>query len=229
MIPFTTEQFLNVFERYNVDVWPAQIFLFAIAWCALALALRRTAGFGRSINGILAFLWLWSGAVYHWLYFSTINKLAIFFGALFIFQASLFIYAGVSGKLSFRFRLNTYGLVGALFFVYALFIYPVLGYYLGHRYPLAPTLGVPCPITIFTFGMFLWAERKFPLYLMIVPLSWSLIAVSAALSLRMFEDFGLLAASLIGWLLVVLRNRNAPRLRESIIFGSKNTPSQITS
>lgn len=40
-----------------------------------------------------------------------------------------------------------YGMTGSLLMLYAMMIYPALGYFLGHVYPKAPTFGVPCPTT----------------------------------------------------------------------------------
>lgn len=94
--------------------------------------------------------------------------------------------------------------------MYALVIYPALGYLLDHGYPAAPTFGVPCPTTIFTFGILLCTDSRIPLYLLPIPLAWSLIGFWAAISLGITEDFGLLAAGLIGSLLIVLRNNRVP-------------------
>jgi hypothetical protein len=42
-------------------------------------------------------------------------------------------------------------------------VYPLLGIRFGHSYPRAPLFGVaPCPTTIFTFGLLLWATRSVP-------------------------------------------------------------------
>ncbi|MFZ0750450.1 MAG: DUF6064 family protein, partial [Pyrinomonadaceae bacterium] len=76
MIPFTVDQFLNVFARYNEAVWPAQIVLYAIALCAIGLAIQRSSDFSRSIAFLLSVLWLWSGIVYHLIFFSRINPAA---------------------------------------------------------------------------------------------------------------------------------------------------------
>jgi hypothetical protein len=218
MIPFTVDQFLNVFARYNIAVWPAQILLYAIAFSAVGLALQRARDFSRSITCLLSVLWLWSGIVYHICFFSRINQAAYIFGAIFMFQSFLFVYAGVlNRKLSFSIGNTIYGIIGGLFLVYALVIYPALSYRLGHRYPMTPTFGVPCPITIFTFGILLWSKHRFPLYLMIIPLFWSLVGFSAALSLGMKEDFGLVVAGVSGFLLIVLRNRKE---RASIKLGA---------
>ena len=207
-MPFTLEQFLDVFTRYNLAVWPAQIVLYVVALCAIGLARQRSRDFSRSIACLLSFLWLWSGIIYHLIFFSRINNAAYIFGGLFIFQSCLFIYAGVwKRRLSFSISPTPYEIVGGLFVVYALVIYPVLSYKFGHRYPMTPTFGVPCPMTIFTFGIFLWTRRSVPLYLMVIPLLWSLIGLSAALSIAMTEDFGLVVAGVSSFFLIVRRNR----------------------
>jgi len=116
MIPFTVDQFLNVFEQYNVAVWPAQVFLYTIGIVAICLALSRQKDFSRSISLILSLFWIWMGIVYHLSFFSAINKAALGFAALFVLQGILFFIAGVSKhQLTFRFSSNVYGIVVAYF------------------------------------------------------------------------------------------------------------------
>jgi hypothetical protein len=208
MIPFTVDQFLNVFERYNVALWPAQLVLYALAILATCLALQRNANFSKVVSLNLAIFWIWMGLVYHFWFFSPINRAALVFAAFFVLQSILFLIAGVwKHQLNFRFRLNLYGIVGGAFLLYALVIYPALGCWLGHRYPAAPTFGLPCPTTIFTFGMLLWTDRTVPLYILAIPLAWSFMGFWAAVSLGMIEDYGLLAAGLIASLLILIRDR----------------------
>jgi len=210
MIPFTLEQFLGVFERYNLAVWPAQLFLYAIAIIAVCLALRRKADFSRGISLILSVFWIWMGLVYHFWFFITINSAALLFALFFVVQGVLFFIAGAwKQQLKFRFRPNLLGILGGAFLLYALVIYPALGYWLGHQYPAAPTFGLPCPTTIFTFGVLLWTDRRVSLYLLAIPLAWSFMGFWAAVSLGMIEDYGLLAAGLIGSLLILVRDRHA--------------------
>jgi Family of unknown function (DUF6064) len=225
MIPFTADQFLNVFARYNLAVWPAQIFLYAIGLCAIALAVQRFWDFSRGISCLLSALWLWSGIAYQIVFFSRINSAAYIFGTVFILQSFLLIHAGVWKRaLSFSFARNSYGIIGGLFLIYALVIYPLLSYELGHRYPFTPTFGVPCPTTIFTFGMFLWTKHAVPLYLVIIPFIWSLVGLSAALSLGMKEDFGLVIAGACGFFFIVLRNRKERASRKPMVLLTKNDP-----
>lgn len=207
MIPFTVDQFLEVFARYNVAVLPAQLVFYAMGILAICLALQRKAGFSKVVSLILAVLWIWMGLVYHFWFFSPINSAALIFALFFVLQGILFFIAGVwKQQLDFRFRLNLFGIIGGAFLLYALVIYPALGYWFGHRYPAAPTFGLPCPTTIFTFGILLWTNRRVPLYLLAIPLGWSFMGLWAAISLGIPEDFGLLPAGLIGSLLISLRN-----------------------
>ena len=208
-LPFSEEQFLQVFAEYNRAVWPLQLVFYVGAGLTLLLAVRKRLSSDRIISGALALLWLWMGAVYHLTFFATINKAAVAFGALFILQAFLFFTSGVlNSSLTFRIRAGLDGFCGAALFAYSLIFYPVLGHLLGHEYPAAPTFGLPCPTTIFTFGMLLCAEGKVPTRLTLIPLGWSVIGTTAVLYLGMTEDFGLLAAGVIGTTLIALRNRN---------------------
>ena len=151
------------------------------------------------------------GIVYHLWFFSAINKAAIVFAAFFVLQGILFFIAGVlKQQLTFRFSSNLYGIVGSVFLVYALIVYPIFGW-LGHRYPATPTFGLPCPTTIFTFGLLLWTNRRVPLYVLVIPLIWTFRGFWAAISLGMIEDLGLLVAGLIGSLLIVLRDKQGTR------------------
>ncbi|MRR16188.1 MAG: hypothetical protein EG826_07005 [Deltaproteobacteria bacterium] len=208
-IPFTVEQFFTVFKNYNEAIWPAQIIAYILGIAALALAIRRTNPSDRIISGILAIFWVWMGIFYHILHFSVINPAARIFGIVFILQGLLFLAAGTFlGKLSFRFTAAPLPVLGALFILYAMVIYPLLGIFFGHIYPAAPMFGVaPCPTTIFTIGILLWTAKKVPGYLLIIPFLWSLIGMSAAIHLRVPQDYGLVVSVVIGTILILVRNR----------------------
>lgn len=55
-LPFDVGQFFDVFTRYNVAVWPAQVLLTGMAFGAVVLALRPRPWSDRVVSGILAFL-----------------------------------------------------------------------------------------------------------------------------------------------------------------------------
>jgi hypothetical protein len=196
--PFTTEQFLDVFKVYNLTVWPAQIFLIILALMAIFLAIYRTKYSDIVITFTLVFYWLWIGIVYHLMFFTKINTAAYGFAVLFVIQSILFFYLGfIKHSLQFKYSHNVNGLIAIVLFLYALIFYPLLGYYFGHFYPATPTFGLPCPTTIFTFGMLLLLEEKIRKKLFIIPVLWSIIGFTAAIKLGILQDIGLLVAAIL--------------------------------
>ncbi len=203
-MPFTVDQFLQVFREYNDAVFPAQILLNVLAVVAVVAACRGGRGYSRVVAAILSVLWLWTGVVYHLLFFTRINKVAYSFAALCAVQAFVFFFAGVvRGEMLFRFRLDKFGIAASSFLFYALAVYPLLGYVLGHSYPASPTFGAPCPTTIFTFGVLLLTRGRLHFYVYVIPFVWSLIGATAAFLLGVPEDLGLLAAGIVGTLLLI--------------------------
>jgi Family of unknown function (DUF6064) len=206
-IPFTIEQFFQVFEKYNQAIYPIQFVLILVAMVTIVLAVSRKPSRNKIISGLLGVLWLWTGIVYHLIFFTAISPPAYLFGTLFIFQGLLFLYEGVArNRLSFRTSQRLNGILGAVFIAYALVIYPLIGYGLGRVFPASPTFGAPCPTTIFTFGLLLWADKKISLSLLIIPVLWSIVGTAAALSFGVKEDFGLLVAATMATAAIVRRN-----------------------
>lgn len=211
---FTLEQFLEVFKTYNEGVFPMQILLYLVGITAVFSAMKPGAHSPKIVSSILAFFWLWMGIVYHLVYFTRINPLAYAFGAFFIIQGILFVVLGIfQNAFSFTFRADTNGITGVVLIAFALIIYPVTGYFLGHFYPSSPTFGLPCPTTIFTFGILLLNEKKCPPLILIIPFVWSAIGFMAAFQFGIWEDTGLIAASVISVSLLIYRNKILQKIR----------------
>jgi hypothetical protein len=162
------------------------------------------------IAAILALAWAWNGAVYHMMYFVTINFWADIFGALFIVQALLLLWTGVvRGRLTFRIGDDAASWIGVSLAVFAMIGYPPIGWALGHGWPRAPMFGVaPCPMTIFTMGMLLLAAGRAPVHLFAIPVLWSLIGGTAAWFLGVTEDLALPVAGLGGLVLALWKRRS---------------------
>ena len=209
MLPFTADVFFSVFEQYNSAIWPAQIIAYGLGLAAVLLTLRPVSGGGRLIGALLAAAWAWNGAVYHLMHFATINVAAPAFGALFIMQGLLLGWTGaIRGKVAFRFRADPFGWTGLGFMIFAMAVYPLIGWLAGHGWPNAPMFGVaPCPTTIFTMGMLLLTDGRTPLHLVVIPVLWSLIGGTSVWLLNVPEDLALPLAGVGGLCLILWKNR----------------------
>jgi hypothetical protein len=201
-LPFTQEQFFEVFGRYNEAVMPLQIGLFLLGLSAFGAMVVRRRESDRVISAILAGLWVWMGVVYHLVYFRPVNPAATLFGSMFLGGAAVFIWTGVvQGRLVYDCGSRVRRVTGHALIAYALVVYPFLSAVLGREFPEMPTFGLPCPTTIFTIGMLAFLSAPFPRYVFAIPIAWALIGSQAALLLGVYEDLGLLAAGLVGvWL-----------------------------
>jgi hypothetical protein len=207
-VPFTTEQFIDVIARYNQAYVPLQIVFYLLAVWALVLLIRNVAYASRITNGILAFFWIWMGAAYHWAQFTAINPAAWAFGAAFVIQGFFFSAATVNPALAtYRVRGGWMGSLAWVFILYALVAYPVIGYLTGMGYPELITVGLPCPTTIFTFGLLLWTTNTFRKWLVIIPFIWAVIGTSAAFKFGIYQDLGLGLAGIAGTLILIFRKR----------------------
>ena len=207
-MPFTVEQFFEVFRRYNEAVWPAQVVAVVDAFIAIGAALRGGRRANRIIAIVLAALWFWMGAVYHLQFFRQVNPAAVIFGVTFLIQAALFVWLGVAhDRLTFDPRLDFAGVLGSALILYSLAVYPILGGVFGRSYPASPTFGLPCPTTIFTLGLLLWARPRAPIALLVVPIGWAVIGTMAAVQFGVGEDFGLGVSALLSLPLLVRQGR----------------------
>ncbi len=179
MLPFTEEIFYSVFAEYNGAIWPVQIIAYALGLLIVLLILKPRKGSNKLIIAILTVFWVWVGAIYHWMYFATINFAAWTFGALFLIQGLLFAWTGFSRtRIQFRFNRNLYGWIGLSFIIFAMGIYPLIGRLTGYSWSQIPLFGTaPSPTTLFTLGLLLLTERRGPYHLMVIPLLCLVIAV----------------------------------------------------
>jgi hypothetical protein len=199
VLPFTREQFIANFAAYNEAVWPLQVLAYLLAGAMVVMLLRPSRRNSRLIGLGLAAMWALTGIAYHALFFSTINKAAWVFGALFVLQGALLFHAAVlRGGLDFGVAAGRTQWLAWALMAYASVVYPLVGLWAGHPYPEMPMFGItPCPVTIFTFGMLLMTTRPVSRWLLVIPFAWSLVGGSAAALLQIPQDWLLLASGFI--------------------------------
>jgi len=203
-LPFTVEQFFAVFRDYNTTLWPAPIFLVALAVAAIVLVVVPRRYSGAGISAILAFLWAWLALAYHLAFFAAVNPLAYVFAGVSLAGALIFLWQGVIlRRLAFRLAPNARTVFGVALVAFALVVYPAWSAYAGHPYPDLPTFGLPCPTTLFTVGLLALLVRPYPRSPLAVPVLWSFVGAQAAFLLDVPPDLSLLAAGAIGAGLIV--------------------------
>lgn len=212
-LPFTVDDFFAVFARHNQAIWPAQLVVYAAAVALTGRALWRPArASSTALGALLAALWILVGGGYHLAFFRSISGIALPAGVLFILTGLGFAWATARGHLAFSWRRDAWAVAGLALVLYAMIGYPLVGMAVGQRYPRMPMFGVvPCPTTIFTFGLLLLSARRIPGWLLVVPAAWALFATSAAFALGVTEDLALPVAALLGTAGVLLRNRELAR------------------
>lgn len=194
-IPFSVDQFFEVFRSYNNTVWPVQVLLNLFALLTLFLIIRPRRWSSMAVSAIMGMLWIWLGAAYHLAFFARINPVAYGFGALSIIGGLLFVWHGViRRRLKFAFARDLRTCVGSVLVAFSLAGYPVWATLAGHGYPELPTFGVPCPTTIFTIGVLSLASGTSLRKVLIVPILWSMIGSQAAFLFDVKPDLGLLIA-----------------------------------
>ena len=193
-VPFTPQQFLDVFGAYNSTAWPVVIALWLVT---LAFGVRLVRGQARSVtlSALAAVHWAWSGLVYHALFFTDINPAAWLFAGAFLLEACAFVWFGmVRRTLVFEWGRTARHAVAGVLFAYSL-AYPFLVLASGHDVPRAPLFAVPCPTTLFTAALLLTAVRPAPVLVFVIPVMWATLAGTAAIALGVTPDLMLFVAA----------------------------------
>jgi hypothetical protein len=202
---------ISVLAEYNEAIWPVQIVAYVLAGFLLYFAVRPTGYSTRIIAAILGLFWLWTGFAF-FLPYAVEYTPTYYFSALFAFQGLLFLFHAVRPKvdLSCACRRDVYNISGLVLILYALIGYPLVATLAGRGYPEMATFAVtPCPLTVFTFGIFLLTDRHVPYHLLAIPLLWAIAGV-LWVNNGMVEDVGLVLSGVMGTSLLLFRDATRP-------------------
>lgn len=197
-IPFTTQEFFEIIERYNQTIFPAQIIILGLGILLVVILHSKIKSKNKIIGGSLGVLWLWTGIAYHLAFFTEINKAAYVFGALFVLQGLIFIIETfLRKKLEFDFKGTVMDYIAYFFIIFGIVIYPALIYILENSLSKTISLGLPCPSTIFTFGFLMLTTLKFSKYVLIIPVLWTIVGTTAAYKFSVYPDYFMPVSALV--------------------------------
>ena len=211
-MPFTHEQFFDLFERYNRAV-PLAIGLSWLATAVLTASLVRQRRASTALLTLMIFQWAWTGIAFHFVFFTPINPAAWAFGALFLGHAVLLArYTFGSDRIALELSGTIRHGLALCLVVYAL-IYPALSVLAAGGTLASPLFLVPCPLVIFETAVLMMMRGPVPRALFVVPFIWSLIGSSAAVLFGVLPDFALFLCAL---LLIVGFYRQRPARSEAL-------------
>jgi hypothetical protein len=197
-MPFTTEQFFDVFREYNSSVFPFQIIIPVLSLVIIFILRLRNRNIVKITGGFLSLLWIWIGYIYHIRFFSGINNAAYIFGALFVIQGILFFIEFIFRnkiELNFENKFNNY--TAYILLLFGVILYPAIGLITGKSLDITITMGLPCPSVIYTFGILIFAGKSLPKYLLIIPVLWAFIGFFAALKFGVYQDIALPVSAIL--------------------------------
>jgi hypothetical protein len=200
----TTEVFWNQMAAYNTATLPVQVVLVLAAGILTYLVFAKP---GDKLNVLmkifLALAFAWNGVVFFLIFAG--SPISRFLGApLFIFSAILFIVDVFARKIEFRLPEAKWHRIATIFWILLAFLYPLVGYALGHPYPGTILPVAPCPLTTFALALLAAAIPRVDKKVYLLLLLWALLGLPKCLgALECYEDCILFWAGVYGLVMLV--------------------------
>jgi hypothetical protein len=187
---FNAEKWWDQVRAYNEAIFPTQIVLLVAAIVLTYFVFFKP---GPKINRLmkvyLSLTFAWNGLVFFWIFGQELP--GKFLGIpLFILLAILTAWDLRANKIELKIPEAAWQKVFTCFLVICSFLYPLIGYALGHSYPKACTFGaMPCPTTVFALALLAAAIPKVDKKIYILLLLWALPAFGKCLgAMDLYED-----------------------------------------
>jgi hypothetical protein len=185
-----TDAWWSQVAAYNEAVFPMQILMVAAAVILLYfLAVNPGRKTNNLLKGYLSFVCAWNALIF-FLIFGRELPGTVLGAPLFVVAALLFAWDIRAHKIQFRFPEAKWQQFMTALFILCAFLYPVIGYSIGHVYPETCTFGtMPCPTTVFALALLAAAIPRVDKKVYIVLLLWALPAFGKCLvTLDLYED-----------------------------------------
>ena len=202
----STEAFWTQVGAYNETMWPiSTAMIVAAAFLTYRVFLRPGAKTDLWMKVFLSFAFAWNGVVFFLIFLK--NPISMFTGApLFIIVSLLFAIDTFTKKTYFRPPEAMWKKGITVFWILLVFLYPVIGWPLGHVYPKTLLPLFPCPLTVFAIALVAAAAPNVDKKVFILLLPWALMGLPKCFgALDCYEDCILFASGVYG-LVELIRN-----------------------
>jgi hypothetical protein len=195
----STEVFWTRVGVYNERTWPiALVMIVAAAFLTYRVSLRPGVKTDMWMRAFLSIAFAWNGIVFFLIFVK--NPISMFAGApLFIAVSLLFVVDMFAKKTHFQLPKATWKKGLTIFWIALVFLYPVIGWPLGHVYPKALLPVFPCPLTVFAIALVSAAAPNVDKKVFVLLLPWALMALPKCFgALDCYEDCILFASGVYG-------------------------------
>ncbi len=202
----STEEFWTRVGAYNAAMWPIMAAMTVVAaFLTFRVFLRPGARTDAWLKVFLSFAFAWNGIVFFLVYVK--NPISTFTGVpLFIIVSILFALDILARKTHFRPPEVTWKKGLTISWIILVFLYPLIGWPLGHVYPKTLLPMLPCPLTVFAIALVAAAAPNADKKIFILLLPWALMALPKCFgALDCYEDCILFASGVYG-LVELIRN-----------------------
>ena len=208
------EEFWTQVAVYNEATWPIVVAMsLAAAFLVYRVFLKPGARTDLWTKAFLSLAFAWNGIVFFVVFVK--NPISMFTGApLFLVVALLFAVDIRANKTHFQPPEAPWKKGLTILWLALVFLYPLIGWPLGHVYPRALLPMFPCPLTVFAIALVAAAAPNVDRKVFILLLPWALMALPKCFgALDCYEDCLLFASGVYG-LVELIRNWR-PRQVES--------------
>jgi hypothetical protein len=198
-----TETFWNQIGAYNEATFPMQIVMVIVAVVMTYLVFAKPSTKTSTImKAFLSFVFAWN--LIYFLIFAK-SPIATFVGApLFVIVAILFAADIFTKKIEFKLPDTMWQKYLTIFWILLVFLYPAIGFTLGHYYPKTCTPMMPCPLTVFAIALVTAALPKVDKKVYVFLLLWALMGLPKCLgALECHEDCILFGAGVYGLIMLI--------------------------
>jgi len=186
----STETWWDQIEAYNNAIFPMQIIIVVVAAVlTYLLFVKPDTKTNNMMKAYLSFTFAWNGIIFFLIFGKELP--GTFLGApLCILVAILFVWDIFANKTQFRVPDIKWQRYLMMLWILLAFLYPLIGFALGHYYPKTCIFGVmPCPTTVFALALLAAAIPKIDKKVYILLLVWALPAFGKCLgALDLYED-----------------------------------------
>lgn len=195
MTPYNRTVYFDMLGEYNRTLWPVHFFVMFFGLYLIFILIKEKKRLFKIVLPILGMAWMISGWQFFIETYSSINWAGTYFGYLFIIQGVLLILSGLIFNLSVTqsliFKLKR---VMPMVLLVCLLMYPLSGLWDGRKWQELEYFALtPEATLIFSMIFLLLINERIKYLLIIVPIIWSVISISFAITLDLSKFYWILA------------------------------------